>query len=105
VNDVFYAEHVPEMLDCWDLSQAHRVVVDGLRFDDSVPLINHGNVIIQKSIIFKTMEAMKIWLTEYAVFHHRLFIVKHLNENKRYVITCRCGCPWTIHARKGKGNN
>jgi hypothetical protein len=105
VNDVFYAEHVPEMLDCWDLSQAHRVVVDGLRFDDSVPLINHGNVIIQKSIIFKTMEAMKIWLMEYAVFHHRLFIVKHLNENKRYVITCRCGCPWTIHARKGKDNN
>jgi hypothetical protein len=24
-----------------DLSQAHRAIADGLRFDDSVPLINH----------------------------------------------------------------
>jgi hypothetical protein len=23
-------------------------------------------------------------------------------ENKRYVLTCRHGCPWTIRARKGK---
>jgi hypothetical protein len=39
-------EHAPEMLDCRDLSQAHRAIADGLRFDDSVPLINHDNVII-----------------------------------------------------------
>jgi hypothetical protein len=45
-------KHAPEMPDCRDLSQAHRVVADGLRFDDSVPLINHDNVIIQKCIIF-----------------------------------------------------
>jgi hypothetical protein len=68
------AEHAPDMLDCRDLNQAHRVVADGLRFDDSVPLINHDNVIIRKGIIFKTMEAMKIWLVEYAVFHHHPFI-------------------------------
>jgi hypothetical protein len=36
------AEHAPEVPECWDLSQAHRVVDDGLRFDDSVPLINHA---------------------------------------------------------------
>jgi hypothetical protein len=48
------------------------------------------------------MEAMKIWLVEHAVFHHRPFMVKHSNENKRYVITCRRGCPWTVHAKKGK---
>jgi hypothetical protein len=53
------AEHAPEMPDCWDLSQAHRVVADGLRFDDSVPLINHDNIIIRKGIIFRTIEAMK----------------------------------------------
>jgi hypothetical protein len=53
-------EHVLEMPDCWDLSQAHRVVADDLRFDDSVHLINHDNVIIRKEIIFKTMETMKI---------------------------------------------
>jgi hypothetical protein len=95
-------KHAPKMPDCWDLSQAHRVVADGLRFDDSVPLINYDNVIIQKGIIFKTMEAMKIWLVEYAVFHHRPFMVKHLDENKRYILTCRRGCPWTVHTRKGK---
>jgi hypothetical protein len=39
-------EHAPEMLDCRHLSQAHWVVADGIRFDDSVPLINHDNVII-----------------------------------------------------------
>jgi hypothetical protein len=44
-------------------------------------------------------------LTEYAVFHRRSFIVKHLDENKRYIITCRRGCPWTVRARKGKDDN
>jgi hypothetical protein len=95
-------EHAPEMPDCWDLSQAHRHVANGLRFNDSVPLINYDNVIIQKDIIFKTMEAMKIWLAEYAIFHHRLFMVKHSDENKRYILTYRHGCPWTVHSRKGK---
>jgi hypothetical protein len=96
------AKHAPKVPNYWYLSQTHRVVVDGLWLDDSVPLINHDNVIIRKGIIFKTMDAMKIWLVEYAVFHHRLFIIKHSYENKRYVITCRRGCPWTVHARKGK---
>jgi hypothetical protein len=41
-------EHAPEMLDCQDLSQAHRAVADGLWFDDSIPLINDDNVIIRK---------------------------------------------------------
>jgi hypothetical protein len=94
-------DHAPKVPNCQDLSHAHRVVADGLQFDDSVSLINHDNVIIQKCIIFKTMEAMKIWLVEYAVFHHRPFIMKHSNENKCYIITCCRGCPWTICARKG----
>jgi hypothetical protein len=96
------AEHDANMPDCRDLSQAHQVVADGLRFADSVPLINHDNVIIRKGIIFKTMEAMKIWLAEYAVFHHHLFMVKHSDENKCYIVTCHHGCPWTVYARKGK---
>jgi hypothetical protein len=48
---------VTEVLDCRDLSQAHRVVVDGIRLDDSVPLINCDNAIIWKGVVFKTMEA------------------------------------------------
>jgi hypothetical protein len=54
------AEHASKMPDCRDLSQAYQAVVDGLRFDDSVPLINHDTAIIRKGIIFKTMEVMKI---------------------------------------------
>jgi hypothetical protein len=45
---------------------------------------------------------MKIWLAEYVVFHHRPFMVKHLDENKCYVLTYRRGCSWTVCARKWK---
>jgi hypothetical protein len=48
------------------------------------------------------MEAMKIWLMEYTMFHHRPFMVKQSDENKRYVITCHRGCTWAVHDRKGK---
>jgi hypothetical protein len=48
---------------------------------------------------------MKIWLAEYAVFHHRPFIIKHSDENKHYVLACHHGCPWMVHARKGKDDN
>jgi hypothetical protein len=87
------AEHAPEIPDYRNLSQAHRAVADGLRFDDSVPLINHDNAIIRNDIIFKTMEAMKIWLAEYAVLYHRPVMVKHSDENRHYVLTCHRGCP------------
>jgi hypothetical protein len=96
------AEHTHEIPDCQNLSQAHRAVADGLQFDDSVPLINHDNVIIWKGIIFKTMEVMKIWLAEYVVFYHCPFMVKYSDENRCYVLTCRRGCPWTDRARKEK---
>jgi hypothetical protein len=52
------AKHAPEVLDCQDLSHAHRIVADGLRFDNNMPLINHDNIIMQKDIIFKTMETI-----------------------------------------------
>jgi hypothetical protein len=32
------------------------------------------------------MKAMKIWLVEYAVLHHHPFMVKHLDENKLYIL-------------------
>jgi hypothetical protein len=91
---------VTEVPDCRDLSQAHRVIVDGIQFDDNVTLINCDDVIIWKIILFKTIEAMKIWLAGYAVFHHRPFVVKYLDENKRYVVICRRGYPWIVHSRK-----
>jgi hypothetical protein len=48
------------------------------------------------------MEAMKIWLAEYTVFHHCPFVVRHSDENRHYVLTCHCGCPWIVQTRKGK---
>jgi hypothetical protein len=99
------AEHALEIPDCRDLSQAHQALADGLRFDDSVPLINHDNVIIWKGIIFKIIEAMKIWLVEYVVFHHHPFMVKHSDENRCYVLTCCRSYPWIVHARKGKDDS
>jgi hypothetical protein len=96
------AEHATDVLDWWDLSQAHRVVADGLQLDNSVSLINSGNVIIWKGIIFKTMEEMKIWLMKYVMFHRHPFIVKHSDENKHCVVICHHGCPWTVHARRTK---
>jgi hypothetical protein len=49
------------------------------------------------------MKALKIWLAEYTVFHQRPFIVTNLDESKRYIVICRCGCPWTVHARRNDG--
>jgi hypothetical protein len=36
------------------------------------------------------------------VFYHHPFMVEQSYENKCYVLTCHCGCPWIVHARKGK---
>jgi hypothetical protein len=36
------------------------------------------------------------------VFYHCHFMVKHSDENKRYVLTYHHGYPWIVHARKGK---
>jgi hypothetical protein len=40
-------DFAPVVPDCRDLSEAHRAVADGTQFNDSVPLINNDNVIIQ----------------------------------------------------------
>jgi hypothetical protein len=39
---------VTEVPDCRDMSQAHRVVADGLQLDDNVSIINLDKLIIQK---------------------------------------------------------
>jgi hypothetical protein len=65
-----------------------------------VTFIKHDIVIIQKGIVFNTMEAMKTWLVEYVVFCHHPFIVEHSDENKHYIVICHHGCPWIVHARK-----
>jgi hypothetical protein len=46
------------------------------------------------------MEAMKILLAEYVVFHNHPFMIKHSDENKHYVLTYHHGYPWTVCARK-----
>jgi hypothetical protein len=39
------------------------------------------------------------------MFHHHPFIVKHSDENKRYVLTCRHGCRWIVRATKGNDDS
>jgi hypothetical protein len=53
-----------------------------------MPPINLDKLIIQKGIVFKTMDALKIWLAEYAVFHHCPFIVKNSDESKHHIAIC-----------------
>jgi hypothetical protein len=77
-----------------DFSEAHHAVADGLWFDDSVPLINHDNVIIWKGIIFKTMEVMEIWLAEYAcsiIIHLWLNIWMRISTMSSHVVVVVLG--------------
>jgi hypothetical protein len=34
------------------------------------------------------------------MFHRHPFIVKNSDESKRYIVICRCGCPWIVRARR-----
>jgi hypothetical protein len=82
------------------LSRAHHVVADGFQLDDNVPPINLDNLIIQKSIVFKTMDALKICLVEYVVFHHCPFIINNLAESKCYIVICRHVLMFRMQLRK-----
>lgn len=84
-----------------DVSMTHMAVCDtGLQLcRESVP--RHENLIISKGMIFNTMTEVKLFLEDYAVFHHRPFRVTHSDQNMRYQVICSnwC-CPWRINARK-----
>jgi hypothetical protein len=53
-------------------------------------------------MIFNTMSEMKLFLQDYAVYHHRPYLVTHSDKNLRYHIICKVGfpCQWRLTARK-----
>jgi hypothetical protein len=76
-----------------DVSMVHMAVCDtGLQMC-AESLYNHEHVIFQKGMIFNTMSDMKLFLQDYAVYHHRPYLVTHSDKNLRYHITCKAGFP------------
>lgn len=61
--------HDPLVPYCRDLRQAYWAVADGEHEDYSVPAVESSDI-IQRGLIFETMDALKLWLAEYAVVHH-----------------------------------
>jgi hypothetical protein len=53
-------------------------------------------------MIFNTMSEMKLFIQDYAMYHHRPYLVIHSDKNLRYHITCKAGfpCQWRLTARK-----
>jgi hypothetical protein len=63
-------------------------------------LYDHENEILSKGMIFNTMSEMKLFLQNYAVYHHRSYIVTHSDQELRYHVICKNGYMWTLNARK-----
>jgi hypothetical protein len=72
-------------------------------------LHNHEELILRKGMVFNTMSEMKLFLQDYAVFHHRPYFVTHSNKNLKYHIRCKNAnggglCLWQLNARKRKSD-
>jgi hypothetical protein len=63
-------------------------------------LYNLENVILEMGMIFNTMLEMKLFLQDYAVYHHRPYNVTHSDKKLRYHVTCKNGCMWRLNAQK-----
>jgi hypothetical protein len=91
----------PVVGDFEDLSHGHRAVADGGQ-SDTVPDVS-GCLIIQKGLLFGTMDELKSWLQEYSILHHRPFRVINSFKEKRYTVACEEHlCGWRVCARKTK---
>jgi hypothetical protein len=83
-----------------DVSMMDMVVCDtGLQMCRK-SLYDHENVILSKGMIFNTISEMKLFLQDYAVYHHRSYIVTHSDQELRYHVICKNGCMWRLNARK-----
>ena len=92
------------MPDYRDIQQSSRAVACRGPNDGNLPLVTNAGGKIQKDMVFADMDSMKLWLAEYVVVHHRPFEVAKSNENLRYVVKCKRGCPWSVHCRKRSDN-
>ncbi|KAE8806960.1 hypothetical protein D1007_16826 [Hordeum vulgare] len=98
-----------------DLSLAHKVVVDGgMRNTVIEPTPcpdpreprdedEDENAYFKKGVKFLTLDDMKVWLSDYAIWNHKTFYVEHSDTNLRYTVKCEKGdegCPWKVRVRK-----
>ena len=63
-------------------------------------LYDHEKETLRKGMIFNTMSEMKLFLQDYAVYHHRPYTVTHSDQELRYHVICKNGCMWRLNARK-----
>jgi hypothetical protein len=85
-----------------DVSMSHMAVCDtGLQICKE-SLYNHENLILRKGMLFNTMSEMKLFLQDYAVYHHRPYTVRHSDKEVKFQIVCKAGfpCTWKLNARK-----
>ena len=61
-------------------------------------LYDHEKEVLRKGIIFNTMSEMKLFLQDYAVYHHRSYNVTHSDQELRYHVICKKSCMWRLNA-------
>jgi hypothetical protein len=91
-----------DILNYRDVSMIDMAVCDtGLHMCRQL-LYNAEDGILTKGMIFNTISEMKLFLQDYAVYHHRPYTVTHLDRELRYHIMCKNGfpCMWRLTARK-----
>ena len=85
-----------------DVNMAHMAICDtGVQMCKE-SLYNHQNIILRKGMLFNTMSQMKLFLQDYAVYHHRPYTVRHSDREVKFHIVCNAGfpCTWKLNARK-----
>ena len=85
-----------------DVSMTDMVVCDtGLQMCRN-SLYNHQTETLRKGMIFNTMSEMKLFLQDYAVYHHRPYTVTHSDQELRYHLICKNSYLWRLNARMSK---
>nr|AAN04209.1 Putative retroelement [Oryza sativa Japonica Group]ABG65916.1 transposon protein, putative, Mutator sub-class [Oryza sativa Japonica Group] len=90
----------PDIPEFRDLTHAHGALLDGgINLDQLLePFQVDG---LRKGLEFPSMVALKLWLQEYAIVHHRPYRVVNSAANRRYTIKCENPrCKWKVHATK-----
>ena len=83
-----------------DLTHAHGALLDGGINLDQLPEPFQVDG-LRKGLEFPSMVALKLWLQEYAIVHHRPYRVVNSAANRRYTVKCENPrCKWKVHATK-----
>lgn len=90
----------PDIPEFRDLTHAHGALLDGGINLDQLPEPFQVDG-LRKGLEFPSMVALKLWLQEYAIVHHRPYRVVNSAANRRYTVKCENPrCKWKVHATK-----